>query len=461
MLLARPRADQQRILRIDHDIVVQRIHDDDLLRRGLDQAVGRVVELREGRHDVAVGILRRKFVERAPRSDVVPAEIRTPHKDVVSPFQHPVVDRNRRAAGEDLLHGLPFIGRGKLRSPPGKEVVDLRKMAFESREDAPRRPNEDAGIPQVVACGQITHGGLQIGFLAEQSHRGDFAGGCGLDIAVSRIGTRGADTDRHQRIARLGKLHAGGDVAAELLLIEDEVVGRRHDHRRRGLQRPEPEGRIGDAGGRIASDGLTQHLFGSQLGNLFEHQLPVGGIRHDEEILRRDDRGKTLERMANEALPRAQDVEKLLGKMASAGRPEAAADSAGHDDTVTIAGCHGSVGLSFGPHRVLQEVLVGKADTVLELGLVGPAQSRSLRDVKQLARRAVRHRGIPADLARIADHFGNQFGQCLDRQLLARAGIHRLVARVVVHQEDAEVGQVIHVEELAQRAAVAPARHVG
>lgn len=209
-------------------------------------------------------------------------------------------------------------------------------MAFEGREDAPRRPDEDAGIPEVVARRQITHGGLQVGFLTKRCDRRDFTGGCGLDIAVARIGTRGADAYGHQRVARLGKLHAGGDVAAELLFVEDEVVGRRHDHRRRRLQRFEAEGRIGDAGGRIASNGFAQHLLGPELGELLENQLPVGGIRHDQKVLRWDDRRKTLERMADEALPRAQDIEKLLGEVTSAGRPEAAADSAGHDDAVAI-----------------------------------------------------------------------------------------------------------------------------
>lgn len=336
MLFARTRADQQRIRRINHDIVVQRIHHHDLLAGRLDQAVGRVVELRKGRYDVAVGILRRELIERTPRPDIVPTEIRTPHEDIGSPLQHPVVDRDRRAAREDLLHGRPFVGRGKRRGPFGKEAVDLREVAFERRKDALRRPDEDSGIPQVVARRQVAHGGLQIRLLAERGNRRNLPGGCGLDIAVARIGTRRADADRHQRIARFGKLHAGGDVAAELLLVEDKVVGRRHDHRRRRLQRFEAEGRIGDTGGRITSDGFAQHLLGPELGELLENQLPVGGIRHDQKVLRRDDWRKTLERMADEALPRTQNIEKLLGEVASAGRPEAAADSSGHDDAVTI-----------------------------------------------------------------------------------------------------------------------------
>ena len=94
MLLVRTRADQQCIRRIGHDIVVQRIHDDDLLPGRLDQAVGRIVEFRKGRYDIAVGVLGREFVERAPRPDVVPTEIRTPHEDIIGPFQNAIVNRN-------------------------------------------------------------------------------------------------------------------------------------------------------------------------------------------------------------------------------------------------------------------------------------------------------------------------------------------------------------------------------
>ena len=83
------------------------------------------------------------------------------------------------------------------------------------------------------------------------------------------------------------------------------------------------EDRIGDAEGRIVSDEFVQ--FGPKFGKLFENQLPVGGIRYNEEILRRDDRSKTLGRMADEALPGVQNIEELLGEVVSAGRPEVVA----------------------------------------------------------------------------------------------------------------------------------------
>ena len=139
-------------------------------------------------------------------------------------------------------------------------------MAFKSREDTPRRPDEDAGIPQVVAHRQVAHDGLQIGFLTERSNRRDLLGGCSLDVTVARIGTRGTDTNGNQRVVRLGELHAGSDVTTQLLLIEDEMIGWCHNHRQIGLQRFEVEGRRGDAGSRIASDGFAQYLFGQSSG---------------------------------------------------------------------------------------------------------------------------------------------------------------------------------------------------
>lgn len=168
MLLARTRADQQGIRRINHDIVVQRIHDDDLLSGRLDQAVRRIVEFRIGRHDIAVGVLGREFVKRAPCPDIVPAEIRAPYEDIIGTFQNTVVNRDRRTACKDLLHGVRLLGRSESVGLSGKKAIHLRKAAFERCEDAPRRPDEDAGIPQVIAGGQIAHGGLQIGFLAER-----------------------------------------------------------------------------------------------------------------------------------------------------------------------------------------------------------------------------------------------------------------------------------------------------
>ena len=102
-------------------------------------------------------------------------------------------------------------------------------------------------------------------------------------------------------------------------------------------------------------------------------------------------------------------------------------------DAAVIADGHGRL------CKVLFQI-IGQA-----LGLVGPAQIGSLRHVQQLTRRAVGLGGIPLDLAGVAHDLGDQLGQLLDGQLLAGTSVDRLVAGVVVHQEDAQVCKVVHI----------------
>lgn len=75
--------------------------------------------------------------------------------------------------------------------------------------------------------------------------------------------------------------------------------------------------------------------------------------------------------------------------------------------------------LAFCTHRVVQEVLVGQAQTVFQFRLVSPAQIGSLRHIQQLAGSTVRLGGIPLDLAGVAHDLGDQLGQLLNGQFLA------------------------------------------
>ena len=109
------------------------------------------------------------------------------------------------------------------------------------------------------------------------------------------------------------------------------------------------------------------------------------------------------------------------------------------------------------PHGIIQKIIIAEPDAVLQFCLVSPAETFSLRHIQQLPGRTIRAARVPPDLALVADNPSHQFRQPPDRDLLARAGIHRLVTAVVVHQENAEVGKVVHIEELAQRRTVAPA----
>lgn len=104
-----------------------------------------------------------------------------------------------------------------------------------------------------------------------------------------------------------------------------------------------------------------------------------------------------------------------------------------------------------------EEVGVGQADAVGEFGGVGPAEASGLADVEEFAGGAVGAGCVPSDFARVAYGGGYEFCQLLDCELFAGSGIDGFGVRVVVHQEDAELSEVVDIKELAQRRAVAPA----
>ena len=85
-----------------------------------------------------------------------------------------------------------------------------------------------------------------------------------------------------------------------------------------------------------------------------------------------------------------------------------------------------------------------------------PNSSRRARRVEAPARLAVRHRGVPDDLAREAGRLGDQLGQLADRGLDAGAEVHRLGAVVALGGEDEPVDAVVDVEELAASAMPSP-----
>lgn len=64
---------------------------------------------------------------------------------------------------------------------------------------------------------------------------------------------------------------------------------------------------------------------------------------------------------------------------------------------------------------------------------------------------AVRTGGIPKDATTIAYGVGYELGEFADGEFFASAGVDGLVARVVVHEVDAEVGEVVDVKKFAQR----------
>ena len=118
------------------------------------------------------------------------------------------------------------------------------------------------------------------------------------------------------------------------ILVEDQVVCRRHDHRRIRIDRFQPPGGIGDARGRVASHRFAEHLALSDFRNVPQYLLFITVVGHDQEIFSRSQFFETLVRHAYKRLAGAEDIEELLGLGLAAFGPEAAADAAGHDDAI-------------------------------------------------------------------------------------------------------------------------------
>ena len=117
--------------------------------------------------------------------------------------------------------------------------------------------------------------------------------------------------------------------------------------------------------------------------------------------------------------------------------------------------------LMFCSHRIMEEIIVTHTNSFFQFSFIFPAKFFCLRDIQQFPRGAVGTGGVPQDLAFVPHDLGDEFGEGLDGEFLAGAGIDSLVAGVVVHQEHAEVGKVIYILELAQGAAVTPASDKG
>jgi hypothetical protein len=127
----------------------------------------------------------------------------------------------------------------------------------------------------------------------------------------------------------------------KLLDVADDVVGRQDDHRGVGVPVGEHGGGVGDAGRRVAADGLRQDVLvrdGRQLPLRLPHVAVVG---HDEAALRWDEALQAGDGVLDEGAI-AEDIEELLGALLATGGPEAAADAPGHDHGVVHTKTNGS-----------------------------------------------------------------------------------------------------------------------
>ncbi len=153
-----------------------------------------------------------------------------------------------------------------------------------NRVDAPR---EHATVPHEVATVDEPLGRRLIRLLGERED-----GACGylirlvvvrivLDVAVTRLGMRRLDADSDERAGRLCFGSRDSHDMLERLLILDDVIGGKDEHRRVGIARGQVRSGKGDARSRVARNRLGEDVFGRHVGQLTLRVLGIARVRDD------------------------------------------------------------------------------------------------------------------------------------------------------------------------------------
>lgn len=342
-LFFRHLADEQRAVFLHHDVAVQSLDDHFLLLRGVDDAVVRIVEVDVfANAGVAIFVFGRLLVERNPRTKVAPSEGRRVDKDFLCLFHDGIVHGNVLAGGENFVNHLLLLLRVIVREEVGEDARHLGVVHTEGIDDGGHAPDEDAGVPEVVALLDVALGNVERGLLLERVYAVDVAlarGGIaqvGLDVAVSCGREGGANAERHDGVGLSREVHGVGNGGAEFLDVSDDMVAGSHHYVGAWVALLDFPTDVADAGRSVALAGLEQHILRRHFRQLFADKVFVFCRGDYPNVLGEYDIFESLNGELDEGLATSQNVEKLLGAFGAAHRPKAAANAAGHNDEVVI-----------------------------------------------------------------------------------------------------------------------------
>ena len=163
----------------------------------------------------------------------------------------------------------------------------LRQVLAYSLDDILHLPNEDTRIPEELARLYKYLRQLQVRLLGEALHTRNLRVVALLDISVACLGTTRCDADGHQGVVVGCKVDGILHDRVELSLVEDEVVGRGHNHHCIGCEVAQVVCCIADARCSVAAYRLAEYLVLLNLGNMLQDELLVASICHHDEILGR------------------------------------------------------------------------------------------------------------------------------------------------------------------------------
>ncbi len=142
--------------------------------------------------NIAVIVLVAQFVERAPCTEVRPAEVGRQDEDILRFLHYAVVDTDIGASREDTLDKIVLAVGTHIEVSLAELLHNLGEETMERRVDSAQVPKEDTGVPQELAALHKDLCQFEVGFLGKSLHFADALGIVlhilHLDIAVAGLG---------------------------------------------------------------------------------------------------------------------------------------------------------------------------------------------------------------------------------------------------------------------------------
>ena len=174
-----------------------------------------------------------------------------------------------------------------------------------------------------------------------------------LDVSIPRLRTRWRHAQRADGVVRAYEVKRLLYRLTEFLLLQYQVITRRHydislhfialpvlvvriQSGTFQAYRTDMCRRICDTRRRVTSCRLAQHLLLLHVRYLLQDDLLVGYVRHDEHVLYRHQRTKSIHRHLQQTATRTKEVQKLLRLVLATVWPETAADAACHDHAIVV-----------------------------------------------------------------------------------------------------------------------------
>ena len=157
----------------------------------------------------------------------------------------------------------------------------------------------------------------------------------GFDIAVPGFGAGGRDADDDNVCAFGRNFSCTLDVGAEMFLVGNHVVGRKHSDHCRWIVAGQQERRQADGGRRVSSNRLGNNLLLVELLQLPDDGAAQVFIGDDPELFRLGQRQQAFDSLLNHAFA-AVERKKLLGHAFAAQGPETRAAATSEDDGIEI-----------------------------------------------------------------------------------------------------------------------------